>query len=102
MDWVHHRCHPREQATEIQRDPQALKHSLEAVQIGLTECLAGSVSVLILPPLLSEQPRASPIQEQIMPCSLSWVLSCICLLHILTKAFKIAQNSAPITMDTHH
>lgn len=42
MDWVHHRCHPREQATEIQRGPQALKHSLEAVQIGLTECLARS------------------------------------------------------------
>lgn len=38
IDWVRHRCYPM----EIQRDPQGLKHSLEAVQLGLTEHLARS------------------------------------------------------------
>jgi hypothetical protein len=36
MAGVHHRYHPVEQAMEMQRDPQVLKHSLEAAQFLLT------------------------------------------------------------------
>lgn len=72
---------------------------VDQVSYSLNSVLQGMCLSLHYLPFSLNSPGPHPSRNRQFPAP-SPGSSAVCLLHILTKAFKIAQNSASITMDT--